>query len=195
MNEDTPRGRWRWPHSNTVLCRSVAKFVQLFATAWTVAHQPPLFMGLSRQEYWSGLPFPFPGDLPNPGIKPTLLAWEVILYHWATGKPNAALCCPSATWTWGFHLTPCCHPHSNPRDVALHLDNFGLNTNAFSLRFLNTTDLREKTKANSHTCTAPPLHHVLPGHAVLGLCTHSCCLPRVFSFLSYRVSLHSLIIR
>ena len=40
------------------------------ATAWTVAYQAPLSMELWRQEYWSGLPFPFPGDLPNPGIKP-----------------------------------------------------------------------------------------------------------------------------
>ena len=37
---------------------------------WTVAHQAPLSMGFSRQEYWSGLPFPAPGDLPNPEIKP-----------------------------------------------------------------------------------------------------------------------------
>ena len=37
---------------------------------WTLAHQAPLSMGLSRQEYWSGLPFLFPGDLPKPGIKP-----------------------------------------------------------------------------------------------------------------------------
>ena len=44
--------------------------VRLFATLWTVARQAPLFMGFSRQEYWSGLPFPSPGDLPNPGIEP-----------------------------------------------------------------------------------------------------------------------------
>ena len=44
--------------------------VRLFATLWTVAHQAPLSMGFSRQEYWSGLPFPSPGDLPNLGIKP-----------------------------------------------------------------------------------------------------------------------------
>ena len=43
--------------------------VQLCATLWTVAHQAPLSMGFSRQEYWSGLPFPAPGDFPNPGIK------------------------------------------------------------------------------------------------------------------------------
>ena len=44
--------------------------VRLFATPWTVAHQAPPSMGFSRQEYWSGLPFPSPGDLPDPGIKP-----------------------------------------------------------------------------------------------------------------------------
>ena len=44
--------------------------VQLFVTPWTVAYQAPLSMEFSRQEYWSGLPFPSPGDLPNPGIEP-----------------------------------------------------------------------------------------------------------------------------
>ena len=44
--------------------------VRLFATPWTVAYQAPPSMGFSRQEYWSGLPFPSPGDPPNPGIKP-----------------------------------------------------------------------------------------------------------------------------
>ena len=43
---------------------------RLFATPWTVAHQAPPSMGVSRQEYWSGLPFPSPGDLPDPGIEP-----------------------------------------------------------------------------------------------------------------------------
>ena len=43
--------------------------VQLFATPWTIAHQTPPSMGFSRQEYWSGLPFPSPGDIPDPGIK------------------------------------------------------------------------------------------------------------------------------
>ena len=44
--------------------------VQLLATPWTVACQPPRSMGFSRQEYWSGMPFPSRGDLPNPGIEP-----------------------------------------------------------------------------------------------------------------------------
>ena len=44
--------------------------VRLFAAPWTVAYQASPSMGFSRQEYWSGLPFPSPGDLPNPGIEP-----------------------------------------------------------------------------------------------------------------------------
>ena len=44
--------------------------VQLFTTPWTVVNQAPPSMGFSRQEYWSGLPFPSPGDLPDPGIEP-----------------------------------------------------------------------------------------------------------------------------
>ena len=43
---------------------------QLFVTPWTVTYQALLSMGFSRQEYWSGLPFPSPGDLPDPAIKP-----------------------------------------------------------------------------------------------------------------------------
>ena len=45
--------------------------VPLFATSWAVVHKALLSMGFFRQEYWSGLPFPPPGDLPDPGIEPT----------------------------------------------------------------------------------------------------------------------------
>ena len=51
-------------------------------TPWTVARQAPLSMGFSRQEYWSGLPHPPPGDLPNPGIEPCLFC----LLHWQVGS-------------------------------------------------------------------------------------------------------------
>ena len=51
--------------------------VQLFATPWTVAYQAPPSMGFSRQECWSGLPFPSPGDLPDPGIEPGSPALQV----------------------------------------------------------------------------------------------------------------------
>jgi len=51
------------------VCVSLSR-VWLCVTPWTVAHQAPLSMGFSRQEYWSGLPLPSPGDLPDPGIEP-----------------------------------------------------------------------------------------------------------------------------
>ena len=53
----------------TLLLKSLSG-VRLFVTTCTVAYQAPPSMGFSRQEYWSGLPFPSPGDLPNPGIEP-----------------------------------------------------------------------------------------------------------------------------
>ena len=63
--------------------------VRLFATLWTVAHQAPLSMGFSRQEYWNGLPFPSPGDLPNPGIEPGSPALQAdALSSEPPGKPH-----------------------------------------------------------------------------------------------------------
>ena len=50
--------------------------VRLLATLWTVAHQAPVSMGFSRQEYWSGLSFPSPGDLPSSGIEPGFSALQ-----------------------------------------------------------------------------------------------------------------------
>ena len=50
--------------------------MRLFAIPWTVAYQAPPSMKFSRQEYWSGLPFPSPGDLPNPEIEPRFLALQ-----------------------------------------------------------------------------------------------------------------------
>ena len=63
--------------------------VRLFATPWTVAHQAPLSMGFSRQESWSGLPFPSPGELPNPGIEPGSPALQAdALTSKLPGKPS-----------------------------------------------------------------------------------------------------------
>ena len=66
--------------------------VRLFATPGTVARQAPLSMGFSRQEYWSGLPFPPPEDLPDPGIEPVSLASPALAGRFlttrATREPN-----------------------------------------------------------------------------------------------------------
>ena len=78
-------------------CLSHFSCVWLFATLWAVAHQAPLSMGFSRQEYWSGLPCPPPGFLHNPGIKTTSLVSSIgrqILYHWATWEDTGKLILP-----------------------------------------------------------------------------------------------------
>ena len=63
--------------------------VRLFVAPWTVAHQAPLYVEFSRQEYWSGLPFPSPRDLPNPGIEPRSPALAVRFFTTEPlGKPN-----------------------------------------------------------------------------------------------------------
>ena len=86
-----------------VLCAQVPSVVpNSFATLWAVACQSPLSMRFSRQEYWNGLPFPSPGDLPNTGIKLASLvspALAGVLYHWChLGSHNS----------FGFHSLDCC---------------------------------------------------------------------------------------
>ena len=62
--------------------------VQVFVTPWTVAHQAPLSMEVFRHEYWSGLPLPPPGDLPDPGIEPASLASSALAGgFFTTGSP------------------------------------------------------------------------------------------------------------
>jgi len=66
--------------------------VRLFVTPWTVAYQAPPSMGFSRQEYWSGVPFPSPGDLPKPGIEPSSPAFQLdALTSEPPGKPYISL--------------------------------------------------------------------------------------------------------
>ena len=66
--------------------------VQTLATPWTVAYQAPPSVGFSRQEYWSGLPFPSPGDLPDPGIEPRSPTLDAdALTSESPGKPNCAV--------------------------------------------------------------------------------------------------------
>ena len=66
-----------------------AQWCPAHATPWTVAHLAPLSTEFSRQEYWNGLPFPTPGDLPDPGIEPTSLALQAESLPLAPpGKPH-----------------------------------------------------------------------------------------------------------
>ena len=68
--------------------------VRLFATPGTVVHQAPLSMGLSWQEYWNRLPFPSPGDLPDPGIEPRFLTSPALAGGFFT-----------TSTTWGIKIT------------------------------------------------------------------------------------------
>ena len=65
-------------------CMLSLSHVQLFVTPWTVVHQDPLSMEFSSQEYWNGLPFPSPRDLPNPGIE---LASSILAGRFFTTEP------------------------------------------------------------------------------------------------------------
>ena len=67
--------------------KSLQSCVHLFVTVWTLANQAPLSMGFSRQGYWSGLPCPPPGDLPDPGIEPSSLTSLALAGSLFTSKP------------------------------------------------------------------------------------------------------------
>ena len=75
--------------NNIYMYVCVLSHVQLFVTSWTTAHQAPLSMGFSSEVYWSRVPFPPPGDLPDPGIKPesSELAGGFFI-TWATWEAN-----------------------------------------------------------------------------------------------------------
>ena len=104
----------------TTVCRGSQPLViaNSFATPQTVAHQAPLSMGFSRQEYWSGLPFPSPGELPDPGIEPASPALQAdSLPSDPLGKLTHSKC-PLKTWVkdWmnrKMHSPSCIHPDPN----------------------------------------------------------------------------------
>ena len=88
-------------------CAQSLSHGQLFKTPWTVARQVPLSMEFPRQEYWSGLPFPSPEDLGNPGIKstsPTLQADSLLLVP--PGKPDPTALCKRPSQCWSLTLYP-----------------------------------------------------------------------------------------
>ena len=88
--------------------------VRLFATLWTAARQAPLSMGFSRQECWSGLPCPPPGDLPNPGIKPVSLSSPALAGGFFTTSATNVLVklghfsSPAYGHVWGFGIVCVC---------------------------------------------------------------------------------------
>ena len=124
--ETGQRSRGGWAHETVqshpcsmavpALCLLAALAAKSFSRVWlcvtsrAVDHQAPLSMGFSRQEYWSKLPFPSPGDLPDPRIElksptsPALARW--LLYHWATKEAHSivsSMKCITCIDLWNYH--------------------------------------------------------------------------------------------
>ena len=95
----------RFPNSSIQLLSLFSLYVVSSSLQPHGAHEAPLSMGFPWQEYWSGLPFPSPGNLPNPRIKPMFLLDRWILYHWATWEAPF-----TQSWhyfvIWGLRVTP-----------------------------------------------------------------------------------------
>ena len=100
------------------MCAHVLSCIWLFVTPWTVAHQAPLSMEFCRQEYWSGLPFPSLGDLPDPGIEPmspALAGNSLPLSHlgsslfpiYVSFQDLSGLCCNRTSWHSRGHNIGC----------------------------------------------------------------------------------------
>jgi len=110
----TRRIRPRW-----YLCvhACVLSCVWLFATPWTGARRSPLSLGLSQQEYWSGLPFPPPGDLSHPGIGPYISCssciGRTVLYLHATWEALNDTCTGNHTCFPGLLIPPGCGPRTS----------------------------------------------------------------------------------
>ena len=96
-------------HSQRVCAQSLSR-ARFFAPFWTVAHQAPLSMGFSRQEYWSGLPFPSPGDPPNLGTEPVSLVSPALQVDSLPVEPSD---------TFLKALTPFSNPHSHSQGHCL----------------------------------------------------------------------------
>ena len=139
------RMKLKWSRSVMSDCNARDPGVRLFVTPWTAAHQAPPSMGFSRQECWSGLPFPSPGDLPDPGIEPRspVLQADALLSEppgkplvgpWSNGisilRTIDSSACSLSLWAQrkGYAKTSCClqtrksshpkmHLHSHPPDI------------------------------------------------------------------------------
>ena len=93
---DSPEGTLKKPEDILNMHTQLLSVVWLFATLWTVGHQAPLSMGFFRQEYWSGLPCPPPGDLPDPGMEPASPSLaDGFFTTEPSGKPISSI--------WGSH--------------------------------------------------------------------------------------------
>ena len=137
--------------------------IQLFGTAWTVAYQSLPSMGFSRQEYWSGLPFPSPGDLPSPGIEP---ASPALAGWFFTTQPPGSLPvmtpkCLFLTWICMWENSFYTHPlvrtrlHLVWKDRELWMSGLGTKESHCRIWSLSLAlrNLEDWISSNSQSCT------------------------------------------
>ena len=150
-------GRKMHPRACLCVCVCALNCVQLFVTPWTVARQAPLSMGFPRQEYWGVLPFPFPGDLPNPAIEPKSLASPALarwfFTSWATREAHEHVC--MCALSLQLCLTLCdpmdCGPSGSSVQGILQARILGVGCHAF-LMFMSL-ELALLTKNGWHHCS------------------------------------------
>ena len=149
-------------------------------TLWTVAHQAPLSKEVSRQEHWSGLPIPTPGDLPNPGIKLTSLA--SCLLHWQVDYlPWPYLGSPINASVWPLRFTCRCssfvkylfHHYSKLKEEAPMNYNLAWTSDNPGPHHPVLDPIRTLSAPGVQNCSRPP--HTLCCFPPPGLCT-SCSL-------------------
>ena len=100
------------------VCAQSLCCVQLLVTLWTVACQPPLFMRFSRQEYWSGLPCPPPGDLSDSGIEPMPLTSPALAGRFFI--PSATWETPQGHYSWPFQIYSLMYSITNKTQLLFH---------------------------------------------------------------------------
>ena len=157
-----------------------------FVTPWTMVCQAPLSMGFPRQKYWSGLPFPPPGDLPTQGLNPHLLRCRQILCHWAFSPADLewkrrgrqrqqSIHSLQLEFQWGFGRLMSLNSHALLSDVFFYPFEFFLSV--FSLSSKSTLSfLAGETKTRKCRITFFSVAWFLESFLIIS--------PPVFSFLS-----------
>ena len=147
---------WHWVGGGGGGSVCMFSCVQLFVTPWTVAHQAPLSMGFSRQEYWSGLPFPTPRDLSNPGTKlesPVSLALQAYSLSQSQRGSLILRFRKQAPWVSNLTLWIDIHLHTN---IYIFHKQFGLYLSSSISQIAQKTRREEKcihAPQGSHTNT------------------------------------------
>ena len=163
--------------------------VQLFVIPWTVAHQAPPSMGFSRQEYWSGLPFSYPGDLPNPGIEPrSPHCRKMLLPSEPPVKPKNNM----PMYYIGLLGTDCPSTHKNPHSLwrgqeKPHLLFYVLTVLAMELAQVTSSNAQPSTPLTNNILWSSPFLAPPDIWEAKKHCWHDCKeYNHIFKFFSYR---------